>query len=112
MADYRLTPAARQDLETIWGFTAERWDTAQADRYVDQFTAAFEALAATPRIAPACDHIQRGIRRWPMERHMIYFRITPLRRRRHPHPSRPHGCAATPGLARTGVGSPSPTLDI
>ncbi len=47
----------------------------QADRYVDQFTEAFEVLAATPRIGPTCDHIQRGVRRWPMERHMIYFRI-------------------------------------
>lgn len=43
---------------------------------MDQFTAAFEVLAATPWIGPTCDHVQRGVRRWPMERHMIYFRIT------------------------------------
>lgn len=77
MADYRLTPAARRDLEGIWRHTCAQWNTDQADRYLDRFTDAFRTLAQTPGIGPACDHIQRGIRRWPMERHMIYFRITP-----------------------------------
>ena len=77
MADYRLTPAARRDLEGIWRFTCAQWDIVQADRYLDQFTDSFRILAQTPGIGPTCDHIQHGTRRWPMERHMIYFRITP-----------------------------------
>ena len=77
MSDYRLTPAARRDLEAIWRFTCAQWNADQADRYLDQFTDAFRVLAATPGIGPTCDHVQRGGRRWPMERHMIYFRIMP-----------------------------------
>lgn len=77
MGEYRLTPAARRDLEAIWRVTCQQWSSDQADRYIDPFTDAFEVLAATPRIGPTCDHIQRGLRRWPMERHMIYFRIAP-----------------------------------
>lgn len=76
MAEYRLTPVARRDLENIWRFTCGLWNAEQADRYVDQFIEAFEVLAGSPRIGPTCDHVQRDIRRWPIERHMIYFRIT------------------------------------
>jgi toxin ParE1/3/4 len=39
-------------------------------------TAAFEVLAESPKLAPACDHIRQGYRRRNVERHMIYFRIT------------------------------------
>ena len=76
MAEYRLTPVARRDLENIWRFTCGLWNAEQADRYVDQFIEAFEVLAGSPRIGATCDHVQRDIRRWPIERHMIYFRIT------------------------------------
>ncbi|OBV40201.1 toxin ParE1/3/4 [Janthinobacterium psychrotolerans] len=32
MAEYRLTPAAAQDLEAIWIHTAQRWSVEQAGR--------------------------------------------------------------------------------
>ncbi|WP_296452957.1 type II toxin-antitoxin system RelE/ParE family toxin [Phenylobacterium sp.] len=60
-------------MEAIWRFTSERWGLAQADRYVDNVTDALVALAQHPLIAPTCDHIRRGYRRWPVERHLIYF---------------------------------------
>ena len=77
MAEYRLTPAAEQDLEAIWIHTAQHWSVAQASRYMDIMTAAFASLARSPRTAPACDHIRPGYRRRSVEQHMIYFRITP-----------------------------------
>jgi plasmid stabilization system protein ParE len=45
----------------------------QADRYTDLLTAAFQALAKSPKSAPACDHIRQGYRRRNVERHMIYL---------------------------------------
>jgi len=39
-------------------------------------TSAFAELADSPNTAPACDHIRLGYRRWGVERHMIYFRVT------------------------------------
>lgn len=65
MAEYRLTPAAEQDLEAIWIHTAQHWSVA-----------AFASLARSPRTVPACDHIRPGYRRRSVEQHMIYFRIT------------------------------------
>lgn len=76
MAEYRLTPAAERDLESIWTYTAGQWGVEQAHRYIDALTQAFASLANAPKSAPSCDHIRPGYRRWQMERHMIYFRVT------------------------------------
>mgnify|MGYP000300018876 CR=1 FL=1 len=75
MAEYRLTPAAERDLESILIYTREQWGGEQANRYIDSLIAAFAVLAQTPRTAPACDHIRPGYRRLSVERHVIYFRI-------------------------------------
>ena len=77
VAEYRLTPAAERDLETIWTHTWQQWGVEQANRYIDILTAAFAELAQSPKIAPACDHVRPGYRRRNVERHMLYFRITP-----------------------------------
>lgn len=76
MAEYRLTPAAERDLESIWSYTTRQLGVEQADRYIDCLIAAFVELAATPKMAQSCEHIRRGYRRWYVERHMIYFRTT------------------------------------
>lgn len=77
MAEYRLTPAAERDLEGIWLYTRQQWGAAQADRYIDLLTEAFEVLAKAPKSAPACDHIRAGYRHRGVERHVLYFKIAP-----------------------------------
>ena len=76
MAEYRLSPAAERDLELIWTYTVRQWGVEQADRYLDFLVAAFDKLADSPKTAPSCEFIRQGYRRWGVERHMIYFRIT------------------------------------
>lgn len=76
MAEYRLTPAAERDLESIWAYTVQQWGFEQANRYIDLLTAAFAGLAESPNIAPSCERIRPGYRRWGVERHKIYFRVT------------------------------------
>ena len=76
MAEFRLAPAAERDLESIWKYTRDQWGAEQAHRYTDVLTAAFEALAQSPKTASACDHIRAGYRRRSVERHVIYFRVT------------------------------------
>lgn len=76
MAECRLSPVAERDLESIWTYTVRQWGVEQADRYVDFLTSAFAELADSPKTAPACDHIRSGYRRWGVERHMVYFRVT------------------------------------
>ena len=76
MAEFRLSPAAERDLEGIWKYTRDEWGLKQAERYVDLLTTTFQALAASPMSARACEHIRKGYRRRGVGRHMIYFRIT------------------------------------
>ena len=76
MADCRLTPAAERDLELIWTYTVRQWGLEQANRYIDFLTTAFAELANSPKTASSCAHIRPGYRRWNVERHMIYFRVT------------------------------------
>jgi toxin ParE1/3/4 len=76
MAEFRLSPAAERDLEGIWEYTRDEWGLKQAERYIDLLTTTFQALAASPMTAPACEHIRKGYRRRGVGRHMIYFRIT------------------------------------
>ena len=76
MAEYRLSPAAERDLEGIWTYTVQQWGVEQAIRYTDLLTAAFAALAQSPKAAPTCDYIRPDYRRRSVEHHMIYFRIT------------------------------------
>ncbi len=76
MSEYRLSPAAEQDLENIWYYTNEQWGIEQAHRYIDTMIAAFESLARSPQTAPSCDHIRAGYRRRNLEQHVIYFQVT------------------------------------
>jgi toxin ParE1/3/4 len=48
----------------------------QVERYVDLLATTFQALAASPMSALACEHIRKGYRRRGVGRHRIYFRIT------------------------------------
>ena len=44
MAEYRLSPAAQRDLESIWKYTRREWGPEQAERYTDMLTTAFQTL--------------------------------------------------------------------
>ena len=75
-AEYRLTPEAARDMETIWLYTFKEWGLEQANRYTDKLTEAFSQLAENPKIATPCDRIHIGYRRNQVGRHAIYFRQT------------------------------------
>ncbi|MGI9302951.1 MAG: type II toxin-antitoxin system RelE/ParE family toxin [Gammaproteobacteria bacterium] len=75
-AEYRLAPEAREDLETVWLYSIEQWGLKRANRYIDDVADAFAYLTAYPMDGTACDHIRDGYRRYPVIRHIIYYRIT------------------------------------
>jgi toxin ParE1/3/4 len=74
MAEYRLSPAAQRDLENIFDYTVAEWGLPQAIRYIEQIEGACLALAESPNIAVACEHIRAGYRRRTVQRHVIYLR--------------------------------------
>jgi toxin ParE1/3/4 len=70
---HRLTPAAQQDLSSIWDFTRERWDETQAEIYLTELWLAIERVAADPRRGRTCDDIRNGYRCYGIGSHLVFF---------------------------------------
>jgi toxin ParE1/3/4 len=76
LAEYRLSPAAQRDLESIFDHTVRQWGVTQAVRYTQVLESAFSALAEAPGKAQDCGNIRSGYRRRGVGKHSIYFRVT------------------------------------
>ncbi|MBK1634375.1 MULTISPECIES: type II toxin-antitoxin system RelE/ParE family toxin [Rhodovulum] len=72
---YRLTPAARNDLEDIWLYTAKRWSMVQADRYTDILEDTFDRLLFMPEMARERPEFDPPVRIHPSAEHLIIYRI-------------------------------------
>jgi len=72
---YRLSPAARADLDEIWNYSAENWGATRADKYVRDLAGALEKLACGKRRGRACDHIRPGYFRYPCQSHVFFYKI-------------------------------------
>ena len=70
---YTLAPLAEIDLEEIWFYTFQMWSPAQADSYLRDVVAAFEALSSSVRTGREVD-VRPGYLKCPVGSHMIYFR--------------------------------------
>lgn len=55
MKPWRLTRAARADLNEIWSYTVDRWGEAQAERYIRQIENDLAAAADGSRSGRAVD---------------------------------------------------------
>jgi toxin ParE1/3/4 len=76
MAGYVVSPRAQADLESIWDYTVERWNSAQAERYLRILQDGIETIAADPSRARLCDHIRAGYRKYSVGSHVIFFRTS------------------------------------
>ncbi|BDD80771.1 toxin ParE1 [Tsukamurella pulmonis] len=74
MTGYRLTPAARRDLSSIWDYTEERWGVRQAETYLVEIRAAIERIAEDPDRGRVCDDVREGYRRYAIGSHVIFYR--------------------------------------
>lgn len=63
-------------MEAVWLSSLTQWGARQADRYIDDLTAAFVFLADHPKAGTLCENIRAGYRRYPVIRHVIYYRET------------------------------------
>lgn len=72
---YRLSQPAKRDLISILFYTQDEWGVEQADRYYDSLLRTFQSLAVSPRIGMVSDSIARGLRRFPVEQHVVFYKI-------------------------------------
>ena len=74
LTSYRLTPAAQNDLEDIWLFTAQRGAAVQADRYTDILEDTLERLLFMPEMARERREFDPPVRIHPSAEHLIIYR--------------------------------------
>jgi len=72
---FRLTPAARNDLEDIWLYTAQQWSFQNADRYTNILEDAFERLLFMPEMARERSEFDPPVRIHPSAEHLIIYRV-------------------------------------
>ncbi|BCM85209.1 plasmid stabilization protein ParE [Methylobacterium indicum] len=70
----RLSAAARRDLSGIWSYSAEKWDRAQADRYIRVIADGFDRLAAGTAKSRSADDIRRGYFKLVVGSHVVFYR--------------------------------------
>lgn len=75
LTGYRLTPAARNDLEDIWLYSAQQWSVEQADRYADILEDTIDQLLFMPEMGRARSEFDPPVRIHPSAEHLIVYRI-------------------------------------
>ncbi|MBM9593995.1 type II toxin-antitoxin system RelE/ParE family toxin [Roseitranquillus sediminis] len=70
-----LTPAARQDLEAIWDYSARTWFAAQAAHYLRGLQVLLRTLQAFPELARERTEFTPPVRLHAYRRHLVVYRI-------------------------------------
>lgn len=71
MAEYRLSPRARSNLDELFDYIVAQWGLPQAMRYADLIETACANLAEAHLQARGCAEIRPGYRRHSVEQHVI-----------------------------------------
>ena len=71
---YVLAPSAAKDLEILWQHLADEATEAIADRAIDAISERCEMLADFPEAGRLRPDLGPGVRCFPVEKHVIYYR--------------------------------------
>ena len=71
--NYWLTQPAKDDLISIWEYTANQWSEEQADRYIDALDARFTWLTTNEGLWKTRSEITKGLFSYPEQNHVIQF---------------------------------------
>ena len=63
-------------MESVWHYSAAQWGSRQTERCIDDLAAAFKFLAENQNAGSTCAYIRTGYRKYPVKRHVIYYRVT------------------------------------
>jgi toxin ParE1/3/4 len=76
MSRYILSPQATIDLASIAEFYGDR-SPVYADRLIGKLTKKFEFVGRFPKAGTPVDDLSPGLRKTPVEGHIVYFREAP-----------------------------------
>lgn len=72
---FRLTPAAQDDLETIWDYTVSQWSIDQAETYLRGLQKTLDLLVYQPYLGRERQEIFPPVRLHAYRLHLIIYRI-------------------------------------
>lgn len=75
VVEYRLSPAALNDLDAIWDYTARTWSVGQAETYIRGLAVDMDLLVQHPGIARERTEIRPPVRLYRSGSHLIIYRI-------------------------------------
>lgn len=71
---YRVSHAAKRDLDDIFFYWAKRAGLAVADRLIENITSRFWLLGEYPEAGRSADDIASGVKCFPAGKYLIYYR--------------------------------------
>lgn len=75
MAQYRITPRAREDLMQIGRYTQQQWGRTQRNQYLKALEKRFQWLAENPTAGRQREDIKAGYYSFPQGRHVVFYLI-------------------------------------
>ncbi len=75
MGSLKVTKLAQNDLIDIGSHTVEMWGYDQAEKYLSNIDAAFNALADDPSLATSRSDIKSELLAFKCGRHLIFLRV-------------------------------------
>jgi toxin ParE1/3/4 len=72
MNAFRLSPAARSDLDEIWFYIAQD-DPEAADKFIRAIVSRFPKFAAMPELGRRREKLSPRLRSFPVARHVIFL---------------------------------------
>lgn len=77
MPNIHIHVLSKTDIQQLWQSSSQQWGEAQTQVYIDQLEQAILTLQENPQIGIVCDEIREGYRKYHINRHMIFYRLTP-----------------------------------
>jgi len=75
VAEYRLRPKARSDIDAIWDYTVQTWGVQQARHYVNGLRDICTELAGNPELGKCRDELYKGLRVYPSGKHLVFYLV-------------------------------------
>ena len=73
MKQFRVSPAARTDLDEIWFYIAPD-NVDAADKFIHAIVSRFPKLAAMPQLGRRREELSSRLRSFPVGRYVIFYR--------------------------------------
>jgi len=73
--NFEISKLALEDLNDIWGFSAEQWSKQQANNYYNEIIKVIRDICNNSEIGKPIDYIKEGHRTISVKSHMIVYKI-------------------------------------